>query len=83
MRETTVTQSPQLLNIQWKHPSTILFAGSAAFGKTEFVSRFLQHLEQMVTPTIDEDVWCYGEWQPLHKTFKGVKFIEGLPDVTA
>jgi pantothenate kinase-related protein Tda10 len=67
----------------WKHPFTSLIAGPTGCGKTVFVQKLLQHIEQMVTPSIDEVLWCYGEWQPLYKTFKGVNFIEGFPDVTA
>lgn len=26
-------------------------------------------------------MWCYGEWQPLYATIRGVEFVEGLPDV--
>jgi GTPase SAR1 family protein len=66
---------------RWIHPFTALVAGPTGCGKTVFVQRFLQHLPDMVDPGPEEIIWCYGEWQPLYNTLKGVQFVEGLPDV--
>ena len=38
----------------------------------------------MITPPIQEIVWCYGIWQPAYDRLKArdVKFIEGIPDTS-
>lgn len=66
---------------RWKHPFTALIAGPTGSGKTVFVRKFLTHLPNMVVPTPEEIIWCYGEWQPVYENMKGVHFIEGLPDM--
>jgi hypothetical protein len=35
----------------------------------------------MIKPPPTKVVWCYGEWQQLYTTIKGVDFVEGLPDI--
>lgn len=69
------------MDTRWKHPFTALVAGPTGCGKTVFVSRILAHLVDMTTPTPEEVIWCYSEWQPMYNNMSGVKFIEGLPDI--
>ena len=66
---------------RWKHPFTALIAGPTGSGKTVFVNKLLTHLSDMVDPVPEEIIWCYGEWQPIYETMKGVHFVEGLPDM--
>ena len=66
---------------RWKHPFTALIAGPTGSGKTVFVTKMLRHIADMVEPTPEEIIWCYGEWQPIYETMKGVRFMEGLPDI--
>ena len=64
-----------------KHPFTSVIAGPTGSGKSHFVSRLLTHAQTMIDPPPEKVMWCYGEWQPLYATIRGVEFVEGLPDV--
>lgn len=66
---------------RWKHPFTCVIAGPTGSGKTVWVTRFLNHMSEMMTPPPQEMVWCYGEWQAGYSQLKGVTFVEGLPKV--
>lgn len=66
---------------RWNHAFSSIIAGPSGSGKTVFVRRFLAHLSDMVVPVPEEIIWYYGEWQQLYSDMKGVKFIEGLPDI--
>lgn len=65
----------------WKHPFTCVIAGPTGSGKTVWVTRFLDNVSEMMTPSPQEVVWCYGEWQVGYNQLKGVTFLEGLPKV--
>ena len=67
---------------RWQHPFTCIVAGPTQSGKTEFVKRFIENLEDMVTPLPTRIVWSYGEWQPAYQTLlDNVDFVQGLPDL--
>jgi G:T-mismatch repair DNA endonuclease (very short patch repair protein) len=42
--------------------------GNSSYGKTV-----------MMSPIPDRILWCYGEYQPLYETIRGVEFRAGLP----
>ena len=69
---------------QWKHPFTAVIAGPSGSGKTVFVKTFLNFIKNMMAPTPEEIVWCYGEWQEsyddLYKLQNNIHFVEGIPD---
>lgn len=66
---------------RWKHPFTSIVAGPTMSGKTHFVLRFLKEIGNVMLPTPEEIMWCYGEWQDVFKHFPSqIKLIEGLPD---
>ena len=50
---------------RFHHSFTCVVTGPANCGKTEFVAKFIQHVKQMMTPTPQRIVWCYGERQRL------------------
>ena len=64
---------------RFQHPFTCVVAGATSCGKTEFVAKFIQHVKQMMTPSPQRMVWCYGEWQRHFDSVPNVEFIEGLP----
>jgi len=43
---------------RFHHPFTCVVAESISCRKTDFVAKFIQHVKQMMTPTLQ-----YGEWQ--------------------
>jgi len=51
------------MNERFHHPFTCVVAEPISCGKTEFVAKFIQHVKQMMTPTPQRVVWCYGGWQ--------------------
>ena len=73
--------SKHTMDARWKHPFTSLIAGPTGSGKTVFVNKFVSHLSDMVDPIPEEILYCYGEWQSIFDTMKGVQFVEGLPDM--
>ncbi len=64
-----------------KHPFTCVISGPTGSGKTSFVTRLLEHACNMIDPPPQKVLWCYGEWQSLYASIKGVDFVEGMPDV--
>ena len=68
------------MEVSWKHPFTCVVVGPTGCGKTEFVKRFVRHVEDMVTPVPTKIIWSYGEWQPAYKSLLDkVSFVQGLP----
>jgi len=45
---------------RFHHLFTCVVAGPTNCGKTEFVAKFIQHVKQMMTPTPQRIVRCYG-----------------------
>ena len=66
-----------------KHPFTCLVAGPTGSGKTYFVSQLVKHYKEMIDPSPQRIMWCYGEWQPLYASLQEVDFLEGLPETSA
>ena len=46
-----------------------------------FVRRFVPNIKHMMTPKPERILWCYGEYQTLYGTVKGIEFQQGLPDL--
>ena len=66
----------------WKHPFTCVVAGPTGCGKTEWVKRFIQHLQELVLPTPTHVIWSYAEWQPAYHSLPNfVSLVQGLPDI--
>lgn len=65
---------------QWKTPFTAVVAGPTSCGKTQFIFRFIKHVNQLMSPPPSDIVYCYGAWQDGFNTLKNVQFHEGLPD---
>jgi hypothetical protein len=74
------------MSLKWEHPFTALVAGPTSCGKSVFVTRFLENLNQMVDVEVEEILWCYGVSQPLHNQIKlkvnaSLRFLEGVPNM--
>lgn len=76
-----MTDTEKDMDPRWKHPFTCVIAGPTGSGKTVWVSQFLNHLSEVMTPVPEEVLWFYGEWQSSYQRMKGVKFVEGLPNL--
>ena len=66
---------------RWKQPFTCVLAGATGSGKTYFVTQFLNHVSEMMTPLLQEIVWCNGEWQHSYNGLKGITVAEGIPSI--
>ena len=65
----------------WVHPFTGMIAGPTGSGQSMFVRWFVHNIKHMMTPKPDRILWCYGEYQTLYGTVKGMEFQQGLPDL--
>ena len=59
------------------HPSTCLISGPTGSGKTVFVKKLIDF--KYFHPMPSNIIYCYGSYQPLFNSMKGVHFEEGLP----
>ena len=69
---------------QFNHPFAGILSGPSGSGKTVFIYKFLENIENIMTPKPDEIIYCYGEYQPIFNTIKDkfqVEFIEGLINI--
>lgn len=71
------------MDLRFKHPYTLIATGPTGGGKTQFVLKFLKHLDALVDTPIVEIVWCYSEYQNSYETMHNplVRFHHGLPDM--
>jgi hypothetical protein len=65
-----------------RHPFTAILAGATGCGKTVFTFKLISESQNMITPSPEKIVYCYGEYQEIFGEYPHVTFIEGLPDVT-
>ena len=60
---------------------TSVIAGPTGSGQSMFVRWFVHNIKHMMTPKPDRILRCYGEYQTLYGTVKGIDFQQGLPDL--
>lgn len=51
------------MDLRLQHPFNAVVAGPTQCGKSTFVKNLLIHCEQVITPSIERVIWCYGEYQ--------------------
>ena len=72
-------------SLVFRHPFTMIVAGSKETGKTRFVMTLLLHSDSLISPAIDRVFWYYGAKQSdvfgELKDLLGskIKFTDGLP----
>ena len=60
-------------------PFTCLVAGPTGCGKTQLIFKLIENTAQLITPTVHNIVYCYGQWQKEFKKYANkVNFHEGL-----
>ena len=64
---------------RWLHPFTAIVAGPTGSGKTYFMMRFIDNVQEMIVPPPQKIIWYYGQWQDAYRNVKNVEFVEGLP----
>ena len=70
--------------VVFQHPFTAIISGPTKSGKTVWATNLINNAKTMIYPPPQEIYWCYGEWQPMYQDLvqKGVKMVEGIPDLT-
>ena len=68
----------------FQHPFTCLIAWPTSSGKTVFTSKLIRYVDALVTPSIEEIIYCFALCQPEHVKIQQqnsrIKFVKGLPD---
>jgi hypothetical protein len=70
-----------------RFPFCAMVSGATQAGKTHWMKKFLQHLDELIDAEITEVIWCYGISQKSnHDDIKAIcpvpiTFVEGLPDI--
>ena len=74
------SHSDRKMNPLWQHPFNCMVSGPTQSGKTEFVKKFIKHVDKMMFPVPKEIIWCYGAWQKGYETLNSsIKLQEGIP----
>jgi hypothetical protein len=65
------------------HPFSLICSGASKSGKTCLISRILKNRESLITPSIENILFCYSIWQPEYDELvkHGVTFIDIMFDV--
>jgi len=70
---------------QWKHPFPALIAVPTCCGKSPFVKRLLESVEDIIDGAPENITWFYGIYQPqpaydkMLRSVPNIKFVEGVP----
>lgn len=64
------------------HPFTGIVCGPTGCGKTRFCFRLVKYREDIIEPSPQRIVWCYGIYQEAFKDLRNVEFQEGMPDIS-
>ena len=72
------------MDTRLKHPFPMLVAGPTSSGKTYFVKRLLEGVEDIIQNTPENIIWCYGMDQKLYhgmqETIPNITFVKGVPN---
>ena len=61
------------------HPFTAILSDPTQCGKTNFIFRFIENVEELMLPQPERIVYCYGKYQFIFAEYSQVEFREGLP----
>jgi hypothetical protein len=64
----------------FQHPFTCLVSGPTKAGKTSFVKKLIENVN-FIEPTPSIIWWAYAENQSSYSEMKGVRFMQGVPDM--
>jgi predicted ATPase len=66
------------MTLKLQHPLTLIFAGPNSCGKSTFVIRLLECMEQLCD-AFTNIVWCHSENNAPHH-LKNITFVKVVPD---
>ena len=72
------------MDVQIKHPFSMLVSGGRGVGKTVFTTNPLQYRNEMIDKPIQRIVWCYAKHQlELYKKLMNIsqhiEYVQGIP----
>lgn len=69
----------------FNHPFTCIISGPSRCGKTEWTLKLLKHRNEMITPNVEQIIWCYGSKGTIPRVKEvcgdNVIFVQNLPDI--
>ena len=65
----------------FSHPFTAIIAGPSGSGKTRLLLEIIKKAKQLIHPTPQRIIFCYGNWQKSFDKLNHVEFHQGLPDI--
>lgn len=68
-------------DLRFKHPFNLIVGGASGSGKTEWVCKFLDEYENLITPAVQRILYCYGVYNSnvLRMERSGIETYLGLP----
>ena len=70
-----------MVDVRLRSPSNVIIASPTGSGKTRLLADLIERSAVVATPAPVEIVYCYGVWQKGYEDVKGVRFVNGLPDI--
>ena len=62
-----------------QNPSGFVLAGASGSGKTRWILKFIDNVDEIMEPKVTEILYFYEQWQPIFEKYIGrVKFSLGL-----
>ena len=75
-------QNLRKMSLKVKNPSSFVLAGYSGVGKTNWIFRFIDHVDEIIAPKIENFLYVYEIWQPKFQDYMHkVQFIQGMPDL--
>ena len=65
------------------HPFTCIGSVPTGSGKYVFTLKLIEHAREIISPSPERILFCYGEYQKIFDGYTGVEFHDGLPDLSS
>ena len=65
------------------HPFTCIVSDPTGSAKSVFTLKLIEHAPEIISPSTERILICYGEYQKLFDNYPGVDFHDGLPDLSS
>jgi hypothetical protein len=70
------------MTLTFRHAFTCILAGPTQSGKSTWTKKFIKELSSLVTPEVEEVIYCLPSGQPFVKNYPSyVRFHVGVPDM--
>ena len=67
--------------LPFRHPFTSTVSGPTTSGKTNFVLRLIDNVDDMIQPTPEKIIYYYTKYQSIFDDYTQVDFCQGIPKV--